>query len=87
VLIRYCREASGAGRLEPLELTSAVPPFPGTRLGLFRESGDVGSTFAIRIRRDSKTHRWIAGDGRNPIEPFPAPPLPAGAQRVAASRR
>lgn len=83
VLIRYCRAASLETRLEPVELTSAVPPFPGTRLGLFREHGKPESLLAIRIRRESRTHRWVTGDGSHPIEAFRAPPIPADAQRIA----
>jgi hypothetical protein len=86
VLIRYCRAASLETRLEPVELTSAVPPFPGTRLGIFREHGKPESLLAIRIRRESRSHRWVTGDGSRPIEAFRAPPIPADAQRLALAR-
>lgn len=85
VLIRYCQAASLETRFEPVELTSAVPPFPGTRLGLFRERGKPESLLAIRIRRESRSHRWVAGDGSRPIAAFAAPPIPADAQRIAVA--
>ena len=85
VLIRYCQAASSSTRFEPVELTSAVPPFPGTRLGLFRELGNLNSLLAIRIRRESKSHRWMTGDGSRPIVAVEAPRLPADADRIPVS--
>ena len=81
MLIRYCLAASSEIRLEPVELTSAVPPFPGTRLGLFREVGNLSSLMAIKIRRESRSHRWVTGDGNRPIVAVDAPQLPADAER------
>jgi hypothetical protein len=85
VLIRYCRAASGGIQLEPVEVTSAVPPFPGVRLGLFREKGRPDSLLAIRIRRESSSHRWVAGDGKQPVVPSKVPILPPDAERFPVS--
>lgn len=85
VLIRYCQAASSSTRFEPVELTAAVPPFPGTRLGLFRELGNVESLLAIRIRREPDSHRWRTGDGNRPIVAIAAPQIPADADRTPVS--
>ncbi|HEV8702736.1 MAG TPA: prepilin-type N-terminal cleavage/methylation domain-containing protein [Candidatus Polarisedimenticolia bacterium] len=37
---------------------------------------------AILIRKDPRTGRWSAGDGRSPITTFTAPELPPGTRTV-----
>lgn len=82
VLIRFCQAASSSAKLEPVGLTSTVPPFPGTRLGLIRDLDRLDALLAIRIRRESDSHRWITGDGSRPIVVAEAPPLPADAEQI-----
>jgi len=81
VLLRYC-DASPAS-LEALEITSTVPPFREARLGLFRDYSAAGSVFAIRIRRDGRSGRWIAGGSSTPIVPKTPPALPMDALRIS----
>jgi hypothetical protein len=87
VLLSYCRTASETNRFEPVELAPAVPPFPGTRLGVFRDFDRLESLFAIRIRQDSRSHRWKAGDGTRPISAFRAPDQPSDATRIPIATR
>ncbi|MCP3979478.1 MAG: hypothetical protein GY716_09140, partial [bacterium] len=82
VLITYCRSAGGNTHLRPVEVTSAVPAFAGTRLGMLRDLARVNELLAVRIRRDRRTRRWVAGDGRHAINPFQAPTLPPDAHRL-----
>jgi hypothetical protein len=87
VLLSYCESASLANRFEPVELAPTVPPFPGTRLGVFRDFNRLDSLFAIKIRRDSRSRRWKAGDGMQPIIAFRAPDQPSGATRIPVATR
>lgn len=86
VLLRFC-EASESNRLKPVELAPTVPPFPGSRLGVFRDFDRLESFFAIRIRKDRGTSRWIAGDGTRPIVAILAPEQPADAARIPVETR
>ena len=85
ILVAWCAHQEPAGRCRPVELTEAVPPFPGARLGIFADEADAGRRHAIRIRQSIKGRRWVAGDGLNPIEPTPAPELPPDARRTPVS--
>jgi hypothetical protein len=82
VLIAFCRAQGESAFFEPLEITETVPASGSARLGTFRDLDSLETPFAIRIRRDRKTRRWIAGDGKNPIPVSPAPELPPGARRL-----
>jgi hypothetical protein len=86
VLLRFC-EASEASRLKPVELVPTVPPFLGSRLGVFRDFDRLESFFAIRIRKDNRSSQWIAGDGVNPIATILAPEQPAGTARIPVETR
>jgi len=81
VLLRYCDTSPAS--LEALEITSTVPPFREARLGLFRDYSAAGSVFAIRIRRDGRSGRWITGGSSTPIVPKTPPELPMDALRVS----
>jgi hypothetical protein len=76
VLVRYCEAQPSASRLEPLEVIDAVPVARDRRLGLFRDYDSLDSTYAIPIRLDFRTDRWVVGGGDDPIEPIEAPRLP-----------
>ena len=60
---------------------------PEARLGLFRDYGALESTLAIRIRRDARSQRWVAGSGKTPIQPRKAPELPLDAVRIPVGDR
>ena len=87
VLSGYCAAGKTSVLLEPLEVLPTVPPMTGSRLGVFRDFGDLSSLFAIRIQKDRKTRRWVAGDGRRPIVHRRAPDLPPEAPRLPAADR
>lgn len=79
---------------EPSLIASAAasPRHPGTapaaasRWGMFRSLGALDTPVrAILIRRDARTGRWSAGDGRSPITTVPAPDLPPGTRTVPIS--
>ena len=66
VLDAFCGSVAG---LEPLQVTETRPPFAGARLGKLQDENEWGVTFAIRIKRDSSSSRWVTGNGRLPISP------------------
>ena len=50
---------------------------------MFRSLGALDTPMrAILIRKDARTGRWSAGDGRSPITTVPAPELPPGTRTV-----
>ena len=51
-----------------------------------RDYTSLDKLYAIRIKRDSDSHRWATGNGREPILTMPAPQLPASAERIPAAR-
>ena len=79
------RVGAQAGRLEPLEVTETVPRLGTARLGVFRDYEALDRTWAIWMRRDWQTRRWVAGDGKGPIPVNEAPELPPGAFRRAVT--
>ena len=87
VLIAFCESGPSEIKLEPIEITSTVPAFREARLGLFRSYAELAALHAIRIRKDGRTNRWVAGDGRSPIRVIPAPELPSDAQRIRVENR
>jgi hypothetical protein len=86
VLIVFCSTGRQAGLRQPVEISPGIPPSAAQRLGIFRSIDQPGApTRAIRIRKDPRTGRWIAGDGRTPIA-TEEPPAPApGTQTVPVS--
>lgn len=88
VLIAFCRSGRQSGQREPIDVSPTVPPDAAARWGLFRGVGEIATPArAILIRKDQRTGRWSAGDGRAPIETVPAPELPpaTGTSPVSAS--
>lgn len=77
VLLAYCESGLSGRSLQPVDLVEAIPPELGARNGLFRDEEDPGALYAIRIRRDEQTRRWVAGDGARPIDAKVAPERPA----------
>jgi hypothetical protein len=82
VLRSFCESGPRASRREPVELAPAQPPFPGTRIGVFRDLDRLNSRFAIRIFKDRETSRWVAGDGVEPIPTMPEPDYLKDVERV-----
>jgi hypothetical protein len=66
VLVGYCRVAA-TKLCDPVELAMSDPPHAQLRLGIFRGLYDMR---AIRIRRDPRTGRWVAGDGKHEIHDY-----------------
>ena len=81
VLAAYCAHLEPPERYSVLELIDPVPPFAGTKLGVFVDKQEMGRRFAIRIRRSIQGRRWVAGDGETPIE---AKPLSTGGPSAGA---
>jgi hypothetical protein len=76
VLIAFCNSGLDSGRYEPVELARPIPSLPGARLGIMSDGDELGTLQAIRITKDAKTRRWVAGDGRRPIRLADPPPFP-----------
>jgi hypothetical protein len=87
VLLSYCEAVSGFLGAEPLSIRSLVPAFRDARLGLFKDYENEGAVRAIRIRRDSRSGRWVAGSGRAPIQVSDASELPPDTSSIEISKR
>jgi hypothetical protein len=74
VLEEYCK----ARGVEPVTVAASTPPLFGVRIGVFRDIEHLESYFSIRIRRDSRTRRWVVGDGDAPIRPVAVEPTTPG---------
>jgi hypothetical protein len=86
VLVAFCRSGRQSGQREPMEISPTVPADAAARWGVFRNLGQLDSPVrAILIRKDARTGRWSAGDGRSPITTVPAPELPPGTRTVPIS--
>lgn len=81
VLLAYCANQEPSDRYKPVELTTTVPPLPGTKLGIIRDELDFENRYAIYIRKSLDNRHWIAGDGRQPLVATTAPHIPADAPR------
>ena len=65
VLAAFCgSESTSSAAFEPLEITETVPRRNEARLGVFRDLAAGGRSRAIWMRKDWRTRRWIAGDGK-----------------------
>jgi len=65
VLRAFCYAAPAGAEVEPVGLSSAIPPQPAVRWGVFRVRGDAGFVQrAIVIRHDPRTLQWTTGNGR-----------------------
>ena len=86
VLVAFCRSGRQSGLREPIEISPTVPPDAAARWGLFKSLEQPSTPpRAILIRKDPRTGRWSAGDGRTPITTGPAPRLPPGTRTVPVS--
>ncbi|MCP3978311.1 MAG: hypothetical protein GY716_03125 [bacterium] len=79
VLVAFCENRGGD--LEPLEVTETKPQLGHARLGVFRDPERLQHSLAIWMRRDRRTGRWVAGDGRGEIPVREAPEMAPGAYR------
>ena len=68
-------------KLEPLAIGKTTPESRNARLGHFRDLHALDRDFAIRIRKDWKSRRWIVGTGSGPI-PVMETPRPAAGKAV-----
>ena len=83
VLIAFCSTGRQSGRREPVEIDPTAPPDASARWGLFRNLEQPSMPVrAILIRKDPRTGRWGAGDGRSPIMTEPPPQPPPGTRPV-----
>ena len=67
VLLAICEHPQYMSRVQPVYLAPGRPPGPAVRLGLVRDLADTDLLEAVKIRRDGRTGRWYAGNGRDPI--------------------
>jgi hypothetical protein len=83
VLVAFCNTGRNAGRRQPFAISPASPPSGTARIGLFRNLEQPDAPMrSIRIRRDTRSGRWLAGDGHSPIPTEAAPDLSAGARLI-----
>ena len=82
VLRGYCEASSLCASREPLFLAPTVPANHKAWLGLFRESSAPTSTVAFPINKNSRTGRWVAGDGKRPVAYVAAGKVRSGDSRV-----
>ena len=67
VLLAICEHPQYMSRVRPAYVAPGRPPGPAVRLGLVRDLIDIEMFEAVTIRRDGRTGRWYAGNGRDPI--------------------
>jgi len=83
VLVAFCSTGRQSGQREPIEIDPTMPPDASARWGLFRNLEQPSMPVrAIVIRKDPKTGRWSAGDGRSPIMTEAPPQFPPGTRAV-----
>jgi hypothetical protein len=86
VLVAFCNTGHNAGRRQAFAISPAGPPSGTARIGLFRNLEQPDAPMrAIRIRRDTRSGRWLSGDGHSPIQTESAPDLSAGARLIPVS--
>jgi hypothetical protein len=73
-----------SGSRQSLGLAEADLAGGASTFGLFQDSESEGSPRAIKIRRDSRSRRWSAGDGRGPVATFPADAVLMAASHLQA---
>jgi len=82
-LVAFCDNYEQAAYCTPMELVTIDPPQIGVRLGLFRDLSQADTLRVVRIERDRVIRKWVAGNGRRPIDHFAADPNMMGSERVA----
>ena len=80
VLLAYCTHE--VDRLRPVELATTSPVGGTVRIGLYQDLSRLGQLYAIEIRQDQKSRRWVAGDGRKPVPGLVAGQLRLGHVRI-----
>ena len=71
VLVGFCRTMMITA-CDPIELAWSTPPHPHLRLGIYHNEF---TKRAIQVRRLPGTREWVAGDGQQTIQNFPASSL------------
>jgi hypothetical protein len=70
-LVEFCIGlAAQRDGLEALGVVPTDPPYPGTRLGIIRDTRD-GALYSVPIRKDDRVRSWTMGDGASPIAAMP----------------
>ncbi|MGH9868531.1 MAG: hypothetical protein ACREAA_10260 [Candidatus Polarisedimenticolia bacterium] len=82
VLMALCEHPQTRSRMAAAFIAPGRPPGPAIRVGLVRDLADFGALRALTIRRDSRTGRWYAGNGSEPITLERQETVPAGADPV-----
>ena len=82
VLVALCDHHETRTKIMPAFIAPGHPPGSGTRVGLVRDLVHSGAFQAVRIRRDGRTGRWYAGNGRDPIALERLETIPPGAEPV-----
>lgn len=83
VLIAFCAAQRDPAPCDPVELATAWPGHSGVRIGIYRGFDDLSRLNAIRIRRDRRSGRWVAGDGTGPVVSYAANQLRMSEPRAA----
>jgi hypothetical protein len=73
VLTAFCRAGRSEGRFEALDVVPSTRDPARARLGLLRDPAEQRTVLAITIAEDREARRWVAGDGRAPLEAAAAP--------------
>ncbi len=82
VLLALCEPPEKRTRIVAAYLAPALPPAPRVRMGVVRDLFDYGALQGVLIRKDGRTGRWYAGNGREPIALERLEATPAGAEPV-----
>jgi transcription elongation factor Elf1 len=82
VLAAWCAHGEEARLREPLGLAPAAPPSSEMVLGVYSDTNDLSTRFTIRIYRDPREGRWVAGNGRTRLVGADAGLLPYGTEVV-----
>ncbi len=80
VLRAFCNEAPEAYLKDPIGLAPAPPPETDIKLGVYRDRNDLSTPMVIRIYKDARSGRWLAGDGRAALDGIDGSDLLRGAE-------
>ena len=71
VLRAYCSSILGVSPSTAVGLTRTRPYFADQWLGVCQAGDGAGAFLAVAIHEDRKRHRWVAGNGKDPIDSIP----------------
>jgi len=67
VLRYYCAAGGASDPRTPIGVRAAPVPARGIRMGVLRRAADPRD-YAIWIRFDRRSGKWVVGDGRDPVQ-------------------